>query len=118
MAFWIWGPALLGLLTDLPEIIEASMEYLPWVIAAPLIAFWAYLYDGVFVGATRAREMRDNMVLSTFIVFLPAWYLLRPFDNHGLWLAFLVFRASRGLGMHIYDRRRVLPGLPLTSDPE
>jgi MATE family multidrug resistance protein len=110
--FWLAGPMLLGLLTDIPDVLAASNEYLPWVTVAPLIAVWAYLYDGVFVGATRAVEMRNAMVASTFLVFVPAWYALRAFDNHGLWLAFLVFLASRGIGMHVYYRRRVLTGIP------
>jgi MATE family multidrug resistance protein len=53
--------------------------------------------------------MRDIMLVSTFVVFLPAWYLLQPLGNHGLWLAFTIFMASRGIGMHIGYRRSVLP---------
>jgi MATE family multidrug resistance protein len=45
------------------------------------------------------------MVISTFLVFLPAWFVLRPLGNDGLWLAFLLFMASRGIGMHIGYRR-------------
>src|SRR5690606_23913948 len=95
--------------TDLPDVYAATLTYLPWIVASPLVSVWAFLYDGVFVGATRAREMRDIMVGSTVLVFLPAWYLLQPLGNHGLWLAFLLFMASRGIGMHWYYRRRVLP---------
>ena len=66
------------------------------------------------VGATRAREMRNLMIFSTFFVFLPAWFLLRDLGNHGLWLAFTLFMASRGISMHIWYRRRVLPQLDLS----
>jgi MATE family multidrug resistance protein len=52
--------------------------------------------------------MRNAMVASTFLVFIPAWFVLRPLGNHGLWLAFMIFLASRGLGMHVYYRLRVL----------
>jgi MATE family multidrug resistance protein len=55
--------------------------------------------------------MRDIMVASTLLVFLPAWYLLQDLGNHGLWLAFTLFMASRGLGMHISYRRTVLPAI-------
>jgi MATE family multidrug resistance protein len=65
----------------------------------------------VFVGATRAREMRDIMLLSAFAVFVPAFYVLQVLGNDGLWLAFLLFMASRGLGMHYYYRSRVLAGM-------
>jgi MATE family multidrug resistance protein len=55
--------------------------------------------------------MRDIMLVSTFVVFLPAWYLLQGFGNHGLWAAFVLFFASRGIGMHVGYRRRLLPSV-------
>ena len=110
--FWIAGPIFVRVLTDIPDVVNTTLEYLPWMIAAPVIAFWAYLYDGVFVGATRAKEMRNNMVVSTFLVFIPAWFAFRFLGNHGLWLALMIFMASRGIGMHYYYRHRVLPGIP------
>lgn len=106
--FLVGGPLFVNLLTDLPEIRETTLRYLPWMVASPLVSVWAFLYDGVFVGATRAREMRDIMLASTFLVFVPAWYLLQSFGNDGLWLAFLVFMASRGLGMHYAYRTRIV----------
>ncbi len=107
----VGGPLLIAILTDLPEIRSAAMRYLPWMIVSPLISVWSFLYDGVYVGATRAREMRDIMLISTFVVFLPAWYLLTGLGNHGLWLAFMLFLASRGVGMHVLYKRRVLPAI-------
>jgi MATE family multidrug resistance protein len=107
------GPALIRLLTNLDEVRSTAMEYLPWLVISPLISVWSFLYDGVYVGATRAREMRDLMLVSTFVMFIPAWYLLQGWGNHGLWLAFTVFMASRGIGMHLWYRRKVLPALAL-----
>ncbi len=112
VAFWFTGPIFVRVLTDIPEVVDTTLHFLPWMIAAPVVAFWAYLYDGVFVGATRAREMRNSMIISTFAVFVPAWFAFRILGNHGLWLAFMIFMASRGIGMHYYYRRRVLPGIP------
>jgi len=103
------GPLLIRMLTDLPQVRETAMRYLPWLIASPLISVWAFLYDGVYVGATRAREMRNIMYFSTLGVFLPAWFLTQGLGNHGLWFAFMLFMASRGIGMHIGYHRTVLP---------
>ncbi len=114
--FAIGGRALIGLLTDLVEVREIAFAYLPWMIASPLISVWSFLYDGVFVGATRAREMRDIMLGSALLVFLPSWYLLQPLANHGLWMAFILFMAARGVGMHVFYRRRVLPGIATVAD--
>ena len=103
------GPTLIRLLTNLPDVRSTAMQFLPWLVISPLVSVWSFLYDGVYVGATRSKEMRDLMLISTFAVFLPAWFLLQDYGNHGLWLAFTIFMASRGLGMHIWYRKRVLP---------
>ncbi|MDH5241912.1 MAG: MATE family efflux transporter [Gammaproteobacteria bacterium] len=102
------GPLIIAILTDLPDVRATAIHYLPWMIVSPLVSVWCFLYDGVYVGATRAREMRNIMVFSTLLVFLPAWYLLTPLGNHGLWLAFMLFMASRGIGMHYTYRKKVL----------
>ena len=108
LAFALFGGVVVRVLTDLPDVRSTAMTYLPWLVISPLVSVWSFLYDGVFVGATRAREMRDIMLISTFAVFLPSWYVLQPLGNHGLWMAFTIFMASRGIGMHVYYRRRVL----------
>jgi MATE family multidrug resistance protein len=105
LAFALGGGALIDLLTGIPGIRESARTYLPWMVISPLISVWCFLYDGVFVGLTRSREMRIVMMGSAALVFLPAWWLARPLGNHGLWLAFLLFMAARGLGMHVWYRR-------------
>jgi len=102
------GPLMIRLLTNLSDVRETAMSFLPWLIVSPLVSVWSFLYDGVYVGATRTREMRNIMVFSTLFVFLPAWFLLQGYGNHGLWLAFTLFMASRGIGMHFAYNRRVL----------
>ena len=109
--FYLGGPLLIRTLTDLPDVREATLTYLPWLVLSPLVSVLPFLYDGVFVGATRATEMRNIMLLSTVVIFLPSWYALQFLGNHGLWLAFILFMASRSVGMHYYYRKRVLPGL-------
>jgi MATE family multidrug resistance protein len=111
IAYLLGGRFIVHLLTDLPDVRATTMIYLPWFIISPLVAVWSFLYDGVYVGATRARAMRDIMIVSAFLVFLPAWFLLQGFGNHGLWAAFTLFLASRGIGMHIGYRRSLLPSV-------
>lgn len=95
----LFGTAIIRLLTNIPEVRAQAMAYLPWVIVLPIISVWSFLFDGVFIGATRAREMRDTMVFSVLLVYLPVWYLLRPWGNQGLWLAFALLMAARGASM-------------------
>jgi len=108
VAFYFGGPLLISILTDLPAVRETALVYLPWLVFSPIVSVLPFLYDGVFVGATLAREMRNIMVASTVLIFLPAWYLFQFLGNHGLWLAFTLFMASRAVGMHYYYRFRVL----------
>ncbi|MCH9694247.1 MAG: MATE family efflux transporter [Gammaproteobacteria bacterium] len=110
--FMLGGKMIVNILTDLTDVRETAMRYLPWIVASPLVSVWSFLYDGVYVGATRAREMRNIMLFSTTFAFLPAWYLTQSYGNHGLWFAFLIFLASRGIGMHFGYRRTVLRSLP------
>ena len=105
VVYLIAGPLIVRLLTDLPDVRATAMVYLPWLIASPLVAVWCFLYDGVYVGMTRSREMRDIMLVSTFLIFLPLWFVTQSFGNHGLWFAFLGFLAARGIGMHVGYRR-------------
>lgn len=93
------GRPLIGLLTDLAAVRAATLTYLPWMVLSPLLSVWAFLLDGIFIGATRAREMRNNMLAAVLLVYIPAWYLLRGFGNHGLWAALMLFLAARGAGL-------------------
>ena len=100
-AYLLAGQQIVALLTNQAELREVTMRYLPWIIVSPLVSFWSFLFDGVFIGATWAREMRNTMLLSTFAVFVPVFFLFRAIGmgNDGLWLAFLVFMAARDVSM-------------------
>jgi MATE family multidrug resistance protein len=93
--FALFGPTLIDFMTANPEVRRLSREYLPFVIFAPLLGVFAFAYDGVYIGATWAGDMRNLMVLS-LLIFLTAWLLLRSFGNAGLWGALLVHYAARG----------------------
>jgi len=99
LVYLLTGEQIIGLITDIPEVRETAIEYLPWLIVSPLISVWSFLYDGVFVGLTRSKEMRNVMLGSLLLVFLPTWYLSTALGNHGLWLAFTAFMAARGIAM-------------------
>ncbi len=103
--FAIGGRPLIDLLTDLDDVRQAAYAFLPWLIASPLISCWSFLYDGVYVGYTWTRQMRDTMLFSLLAIYLPSWFVLQPLGNHGLWLAFLLFMVSRGASMHWLYRR-------------
>ena len=76
-----------------------ALREVPWLVALPLVAVWAYLLDGIFIGATRTDAMQYTMLLCSGLVYLPAWYATRSWGNDGLWFAFLLFNLARGMSM-------------------
>ncbi|EWC41144.1 MATE family efflux transporter [Stutzerimonas stutzeri] len=90
------GQLFIQLQTDIPDVRQTALTYLPYLAVLPLVTVWSYLLDGLFIGATRAREMRDSMLLAV-VLSLPLGWLLQGLGNHGLWLAFLSFMLMRGL---------------------
>jgi multidrug resistance protein, MATE family len=93
--FALFGPGLIAIMTASEAVRHDARDYLWFVVLSPLLAVFAFGFDGVFIGATWAREMRNLMVLS-LVIFVAAWLLLRPFGNAGLWGALLVHYAARG----------------------
>ncbi|WP_407314869.1 MATE family efflux transporter [Pseudomonas sp. nanlin1] len=94
-AFALGGSLFIELQTNIPEVRATALAYLPYLTVLPLIAVWSYLLDGLFIGATRALEMRNGMLLS-LLLSLPLAALSSPWGNHGLWVTFLLFMALRG----------------------
>ncbi|WP_028695579.1 MATE family efflux transporter [Pseudomonas cremoricolorata] len=94
--FLAGGHLFIAAQTDIASVRAAAEPYLPYLAVLPLVAVWSYLLDGLFIGATRAREMRNAMLLSVLLA-LPLALLLRGLGNHGLWLAFLAFMGLRAL---------------------
>lgn len=99
-AFLIFGEQIVGVISDIPAVREQAFVYLPWLIAMPLVAMWCFLLDGVFIGATRGREMRNTMFVA-MAGFFVIWWLLSGWGNHALWAAMLGFMALRGLTLGV-----------------
>jgi MATE family multidrug resistance protein len=104
LLFAIAGDFFVGLLTDIPEVVLSTKQYVHWIIILPILGCWCYLFDGVFVGLMKTKAMRNSMIIATFCCFFPMWWLLQDYGNHGLWAAFSVFLFVRGLslGWHYY----------------
>lgn len=101
LSFALGGHYLIALLTGLPEVRATAGSYLPWMVTMPLIAVWSYLLDGVFIGATAIREMRNSIFIG-LAVYLPVWWATQALGNHGLWLAFLTFGLVRSAVLAAY----------------
>jgi multidrug resistance protein, MATE family len=93
--FLLFGPAFIDIMTASVEVRRIARDYLPFVIFAPLLGVFAFAFDGIYIGATWARDMR-NLMMASLLIFLTAWFALRSFGNAGLWGALLVHYAARG----------------------
>jgi len=89
------GPLLIDTMTASAEIRSGARDYLWLATLGPMLGVFAFAYDGVFIGATWAREMRNLMLLS-LLLFLATWLALQPLGNTGLWLALLSHYVWRG----------------------
>ena len=95
-----FGERLLYVFTDQGALIEQAKVYLIWVIVAPVINVAAYIWDGIFLGATASRALRNSVIVSTLLYF-GAIYLLMPFGNHGLWGALTLLLIARGVSLTV-----------------
>ena len=105
LLFALAGKSIYGIFTDDIQILEMGKEYMVWVIIIPICAFAAYIWDGVYIGLTATKTMRNAMLIA-FGLFLILMVLLEnKMANHGIWLAFTLFLLLRGLIQTIYFYR-------------
>ncbi len=105
--YWLLGEWLIGLVTVLPDVRTAAAAYLPWMAALPLACVWAFMLDGIFIGATRTAEMRNAMFIATAVYLLTLWLSFAPLGNHGVWLSMLTFMAARSVALGLMYPRLV-----------
>ncbi|MCO5131732.1 MAG: MATE family efflux transporter [Xanthobacteraceae bacterium] len=95
LIFLAAGDRLIDIITTSPEVRLAARQFMWLAALAPACGVLAYCFDGVFIGASWARDMR-NLMVTAFAVYIAAWYALAPWGNAGLWIAFLIFLLARG----------------------
>lgn len=105
--YYFWGDQILSLLTNNQSVLEASKPYYKWVLLIPISGFGAFLWDGVYVGATASKAMRNAIFIATFGYFI-LYFLLEPvLGNNALWMALLLFLLLRGIGMKLMARKYI-----------
>ena len=93
--FALLGGMIIDIMAKVPDVQAEARTYLPYMVIAPVLGLGSYMLDGVFIGATRTRDMRNMMALSLLTYFVAAALLVPPFGNHGLWLALLISFVAR-----------------------
>ncbi len=106
--YLFFNDKILLLLTNNSLIIEKAQAYLFWVSLIPLTGFAGFLWDGIYIGTTASKLMRNTMLISALVFYFPVYYLfVNELDNHALWLAMIVFLAARGISQTLFSRKAV-----------
>ncbi|SET98307.1 multidrug resistance protein, MATE family [Draconibacterium orientale] len=104
---------ILKLLTSQKDVIETAQQFLIWVVLIPFASVSSFIWDGIYIGATASRPMRNSLLVSTFLIFAPVYFFLNPvWNNHALWMGMLLFMFSRGVILWLLYKKTILK--PLT----
>lgn len=105
LLYLVGGKAFLGLLTNEPSVIQEADTYFYWVLSFPLLGFAAFLWDGIFIGATATRQMLYSMLAASACFFLIYYSLYQQWGNHALWFAFICYLSLRGVAQTVLGRK-------------
>jgi MATE family multidrug resistance protein len=97
LGFAVTGGYIIDIMAKVPAVQAEARIYLPYMVIAPVLGLGSYMLDGIFIGATRTRDMRNMMALSLLTYAITAALLIPPFGNHGLWLALLISFIARAV---------------------
>lgn len=95
--YGVFTDQILQLLTNKTDVIAACKEYQIWVLLIPIAGFSAFLWDGIFIGATASKQMRNSMFVAAACFFVIYYSLYSNWGNNALWFAFIVYLGMRGI---------------------
>jgi len=99
LLFYVYGSWIIEQITSIEAVQVEAMNYLPWLIIIPITSMLGFVFDGVFIGMTRAKEMRNSMIFSLLLVYFPVWFIFANEGNHALWIAMNAFMLARGVSL-------------------
>ena len=102
VVYLLLGAPIIKLFTSIDNVIDTALVYLPWMVVAPLISVWSFQLDGIFIGTSHTREMRNAMIVSLLTYLALLQWLIPAYGNHGLFLGLAVFMLIRALSLVFY----------------
>jgi len=97
LVYGLGGTLLIDLITNIEDVRAGARAYLPWAVLSPIVSVWSFQLDGIYIGATRGREMRNSMAAALVFYVLALAVLAPVLANHGVWLAFMVLMVVRAV---------------------
>lgn len=108
VVYFFLDDKILKLYTDQNEVIKTALIYIFWVVFSPIINSVSFIWDGIYIGATKTREMLYAMIISTLLFFLPSYYISKgSLGNHSIWFALTIFMIMRGLTLSFFYHFRI-----------
>ena len=103
--FYLLGDVFISWMTSIDPVYREALRYLPWVAFSPLLSVWSFQLDGIYIGTTFTREMRDGMLISLVVYLVSVWLLTPRWGNNGLWCALMIFFLVRALTLFAWYPR-------------
>jgi MATE family multidrug resistance protein len=104
IVYLLVGEQIIGLFTSIDNVAETAMNYLPWMVIAPLLSIWSFQLDGIFIGTAHTREMRNAMIFSLLAYLALLQWAIPAMGNHGLFFGLSAFMLIRALSLLFYYR--------------
>lgn len=107
--YGLFGRQILSIFTNQINVLQTAQTFLYWTVFGCLINGISYILDGIFTGATATKPMRNSMILCTLCVYLPVYYLSKPFlGQHSFWLTMTAFIIARILTLSFFFKEHIL----------
>lgn len=105
----MFNTQIIDILTDQIALIKLASSYKIWIIILPIVSFSAFIWDGIYIGATEGKTMRNAMIISSLVIFIPCLHIFSTiWGNNGMWLAMTLFMLFRGITLHLFYRKNIL----------
>ena len=105
LIYFFVNNAFINFMTDIESVKNISYQFSIWLILLPFISSFCYQFDGIFIGASQTKELRDAMFISVTLYLLSSYFLVQNFENLGLWISFTMFLFLRALTLGFYFKR-------------
>jgi len=106
--YFFWGNNLLHIFTNKQNVLIEAQKYLPWLVLIPIASFASFIWDGIYIGSTASKAMRNTMLIASIIFFFIPYYLLENrIGVHALWLSMILFMLSRSVSQTLLAKKAI-----------
>jgi len=102
IVYFLANQYVINLMSDIEKIRILSSQYVIWLIILPFIASFCYQFDGIFIGVSQTKELRNAMIFSVFCYLIISIFLTKYFSNTGVWISLCIFMILRATSLYYY----------------